>query len=142
VPAVLTNYGLSLVSDQDEMLTWLARAARELREAKGRKLVHVAASWGKSESSVWRFESATGWPERPDGLIAAYADDLDMDPREIWATALRLWDASTQPGAEKGGIPGPRDGFPRPPADHSTTDGTPEQQESRVARGARRRTAA
>jgi hypothetical protein len=120
------------------MMYWLREASRELREAKERKHVHIAASGNVDQSTVSRFESGDSTPRDIDGLIAAYADDLDLDPREIWAMALRAWDAATQPEGD-GAIPGPPGGFPHRPGDPSTTDGTPEQQVSRVARGARRR---
>jgi hypothetical protein len=129
-----TNYGRYMPA----MMYWLRQAAREMREGSERKHVHIGASANADQSTVSRFESGESMPRDLDKMIAGYADDLDVDAREIWAAALRLWDASTQPEGDAA-IPGPPDGFPRRPGDPSTTAGTPEQQVSRVARGARRR---
>lgn len=73
------------------MLYWLAQAAKQAREAAGRKQVHVAASANKDQSSIYRFEAAQGWSRDTDLILAAYADDLDIDPLDIWETAIRLW---------------------------------------------------
>lgn len=74
------------------MLYWLATAAKQLREQHGRKQVHIAASRSTDQSSIYRFENADTWTRDPDLLIAAYADDLDIeDPREIWELALKMW---------------------------------------------------
>jgi hypothetical protein len=75
------------------MLYWLAQAAKQAREAAERKQVHVAASADRDQSSIYRFEQARTWPRDPDAIIGAYADDLDVDPVEIWATAVELWRA-------------------------------------------------
>jgi hypothetical protein len=89
------DYSDLLVSEQDEMLPWLAQAAKALRRAGGRKTVNIGSSLGMSESTISRFENAKGWPERPDQMVAAYADDLDVDAIDIWARALELWRAAT-----------------------------------------------
>lgn len=73
------------------MIYWLAQAAKELREAADRKHVHIAASMSKDQSTVYRFEAAAGWPRDTDVFIAAYADDLDITPLQIWERALKLW---------------------------------------------------
>lgn len=76
---------------EDTMLYWLARAAKELRIAAGRKQVHVAASIDKDQSTIWRFEKGEGWPRETDLFVAGYADDLDIEPIDIWARALDMW---------------------------------------------------
>lgn len=76
---------------QGTMVYWLARAAKELREAAGRKQVHVAASMSKDQSTVYRFEQGGTVPRELDLFIAAYADDLEIEPMQIWARALELW---------------------------------------------------
>lgn len=73
------------------MLHWLAQAARKARETAGRKQVHVAASADKDQSSIYRFEQGEGWPRDTDLIVAAYADDLDCDPIEIWEQAISMW---------------------------------------------------
>lgn len=83
------------VPDADSMLYWLAEAAREARKAAGRKQVHIAASTrtGVDQSTITRFEKRHGgWPRNPDATIQAYADDLDVSPRDLWRKALELWD--------------------------------------------------
>ncbi len=76
------------------MAFWLARAAKSAREAAGRKQVHVAASANKDQSTIYRFEQGTAWPQDTDLLIAAYADDLEIDPQDIWQMALDMWKES------------------------------------------------
>lgn len=76
------------------MLYWLKRAATELRTDRERRMVHVAASMDADQSTIWRFEHEDSWPQRPDLLVAAYADDLGISPMAIWARALALWEAS------------------------------------------------
>ncbi len=72
------------------MIEFLAQAAKAAREAAGRKQVHIAAELSSDQSTIYRFEQGR-WPRDPDQLIAAYAEDLDLDPRDIWAEALKLW---------------------------------------------------
>ena len=79
------------VAGPDEMLYWLAKACKEARMAAGRKLVHVGASANKDQSSVWRFEKGLVWPRDTDVFIAAYADDLDIAPMQLWQMALEMW---------------------------------------------------
>lgn len=79
---------------ENSMLFWLARAAKELREAADRKQVHIAASIDKDQSTIYRFEQARAWPRQADLIVAGYADDLDIDDaRTIWRRALELWEA-------------------------------------------------
>jgi transcriptional regulator with XRE-family HTH domain len=70
---------------------WLVVVAKELREAAGRKTVHIAASMSKDQSTVYRFEQGGTSPRDIDIFIAAYADDLDIKPSQIWERALQLW---------------------------------------------------
>lgn len=73
------------------MLPFIAEAARRMRVEHARLHSHIAASFSKDQSTVSRFEKGTGWSRDTDGLVAAYADDLGVAPREIWERALRLW---------------------------------------------------
>lgn len=84
---------LRLVPNTDAMLHWLAKACADARVASQRKQVHIAAGADLDQSAVWRFEAGKGWPREPDKLIAAYADDLDIDPAQIWEAALEMWKA-------------------------------------------------
>lgn len=128
---------LAPVLERDAMLYWLARAAVGAREAAGRKQVHIAASANRDQSSIYRFEQAAkgkgGWPRDADRIVAAYADDLDIDSIELWTMALQLWrdDRAREPEAITSrvdvpaedsfpNVPGARRGLragvPRPPA--------------------------
>jgi hypothetical protein len=98
---LLGNLHYAFAMAEDSMLYWLARAAKQLREAAGRKQVHVAAALSIDQSSIYRFEQngddphRLAWPrsaDGADGVIRAYADDLEIkDPRTIWGLALTMW---------------------------------------------------
>lgn len=83
-------YAAATVS-KDTMLFWLAQAAKELREAAGRKQVHIAAEINKDQSTIYRFEQGQGWPRETDLFVAGYAADLDISPMDIWAKGLQMW---------------------------------------------------
>lgn len=84
---------LAAVPDTESMVFWISLACEQARLTAGRKQVHVAASDrdGVNQSTIDRFEDATAWPRNPDRIIAAYADDLDVDPIQLWQEALSLW---------------------------------------------------
>lgn len=120
---------LAPVAERDTMLFWLAEAAKQARATAGRKQVHVAASADMDQSSIWRFEEKrAAWPRNTDMVIGAYAEDLDIDPLDLWETAIQLWraDRAREPqritddgqglalGATKAGE-GLRGGTQRPP---------------------------
>jgi transcriptional regulator with XRE-family HTH domain len=75
------------------MLPWIGAAARAAREARARKQVHIAATLGVDQGTIGRFEGGRAWPRDPDKVVAAYAEDLDMDPLEIWEAAVAEWAA-------------------------------------------------
>src|SRR6202035_5690249 len=89
---------------------YLARAAREAREAAGRKPFHIAAAppgqRSSDPSTVWRFEHDEAWPRNADQMIDLYAADLGVEPIEIWSRAMELWRADLEASARK--KPGPR----------------------------------
>ena len=76
---------------EQRMLYWLGLVAREAREARGRKQVHIAASLSVNQETIGRFERGEAWPRNPDLTVVAYADDLDVDPRDLWGEAVRRW---------------------------------------------------
>jgi hypothetical protein len=84
---------LAVVLDTDSMAYWLSLACKQARETAGRLQVHVAASHnrGVNQSTIARFEDGVAWPRNPDQIVAAYADDLDVDPVQLWQEALDLW---------------------------------------------------
>jgi hypothetical protein len=106
------------VANPDEMLYWLAKACKEARLAAGRKLVHIGASADKDQTSIWRFEKGLGWPRETDLFIAAYADDLDVTPMQLWLMALEMWQnhqGEVRPlDPELSGRPVGGDGLPGP----------------------------
>jgi hypothetical protein len=79
------------------MVYWIAEAAKEAREEAGRLQVHVAAGLDKNQSAIARFEDHKNQPRDLDQTIAAYAEDLDIDPRQLWARALEMWIAAEAP---------------------------------------------
>lgn len=77
------------------LLPHLATAAKEARVAAGMTYAHVAVHVkkrngreGVSDSTVARFEFGKTWPENPDAMLAAYGAACDLDPRELWHTAI------------------------------------------------------
>lgn len=75
----------------DRLLPFLGAACRDAREHHGRLQVHIAVELEVDQATVRRFEQGKHWPRDPDAMVAAYARDLDMDPRELWEEALRRW---------------------------------------------------
>jgi hypothetical protein len=82
------------------MLFWLAKVCRDARIAAGRRQVHIAVRVGAKavdSSTIARFERAEVWPRNADEMVAAYADDLDLEPRVLWSRAIRCWLADGTP---------------------------------------------
>lgn len=73
------------------MRYWIAEAAKAARKEGERGQVHVAATIGVHQSTIWRFEEHKSFPEDIDLTIAAYADDLDCEPLAIWELATKMW---------------------------------------------------
>jgi transcriptional regulator with XRE-family HTH domain len=73
------------------MLRYLGQAAEEARVRADRLPAHIAARLRVSDSTVRRFERGLSWPTNPDATVDAYAAELDIDARELWARALELW---------------------------------------------------
>lgn len=53
--------------------------------------MHIAATISVNQSTIGKFETGNRWPQDPDRIIGAYAEDLDIDAREIWQRALDAW---------------------------------------------------
>jgi len=81
------------------LLPHLGKAARTLRRERGIKLVRVGAALDKTEAALARFERGEAQPNDLDATIQAYAEELDIDPIEIWQLALEYWDAADDPRA-------------------------------------------
>jgi hypothetical protein len=90
------------------MIYWLAQAAKQLRKqtTPTTKQVEIAATVGGiDQSTIYRFEQGQAWPRQTDTVVAAYAEELGLDGRDIWDLALTLWrehgEAPTVPRAER-----------------------------------------
>jgi len=76
------------------MLFWIALAAKQARQERGRRTAHIAAERYVDQSTVTRFETGKAREIDVDAMVAAYARDLDLEPIELWRRALELWEAS------------------------------------------------
>jgi hypothetical protein len=81
------------MQDEKAMRYWIAQAAKQRRLRAKRLLVHVGASASRDQSTIYRFEEGGAWPRDADGIVSAYADDLEIHPIELWADAIELWRA-------------------------------------------------
>ena len=53
--------------------------------------VQIAAVLRVNQATIARFEDGTSWPRRPEEVLMAYADELNMDVRLLWLHAFVLW---------------------------------------------------
>src|SRR5262245_56707011 len=72
-------------------LPWLGRACRQAREERKVVQVKIAAAIEVNQATIARFEDGAAWPKRPEEVLMAYADELDMDVRLLWLHAFVLW---------------------------------------------------
>ena len=72
-------------------LPWLGRACRQAREERDVVQVKIAAAIEVNQATIARFEDGTAWPRRPEEVLMAYANVLDMDVRLLWLHAFVLW---------------------------------------------------
>lgn len=70
------------------MATRLGGVCRDARERRGLRAIDVAITAGVSEATVSRFERGEGWPRDTDGMVAAYASELEVEPLELWRRAV------------------------------------------------------
>jgi hypothetical protein len=92
---------LAPVASEDSMLYWLSRACTTARKTAKRRQVHVAASADVDQSTIARFERGVSWPRDPDKVVSAYAEDLDVEPVDLWQEAMRLWSESRSEAADE-----------------------------------------
>lgn len=93
------NACMAPVASPDSMLYWLGHTCARARHLAGRKAVSVAASVKPvpvDQSTISRFEKGLSWPRDADKLVRAYADDLDIEPVDLWEQALTDWQAHLQ----------------------------------------------
>ena len=72
-------------------LPWLGRACRQAREEREVVQVEIAAALKVNQATIARFEDGTAWPRRPEEVLMAYAEELEMDVRLLWLHAFVLW---------------------------------------------------
>lgn len=74
------------------MLFWIATACKQARKHAGRIQSQIAASAVVDQATINRFEHHIAWPKvGADRIVAAYADDLDIDVLQLWQQAMHLW---------------------------------------------------
>jgi hypothetical protein len=89
-------------AQEDSLMFWLGRVARQVREDSERMAVHIAAAVYVTESTISRFETGQTVPRKLDEIIAAYAAEADRAPAEIWGEALDAWNESRRSAAKAG----------------------------------------
>ncbi len=72
-------------------LPWIGRACRQAREERGVHQVEIAAAIKVNQATIARFEDGSAWPRRPEEVLMAYADELEMDVRVLWLHGFVLW---------------------------------------------------
>lgn len=87
---------------REPILKTLGAVARELREAKDVLAVEIGARIRHTEGVVSRFERGETVPRNLDLMVQAYADELDLDPADIWQMTIKRWrelpEAEVSPG--------------------------------------------
>lgn len=73
------------------MLQHLGRVARAARKQAQLRQIDIATTADVAHTSISRFELAESWPLDPDHVVAAYAEEIGVDPRDIWRAALDDW---------------------------------------------------
>lgn len=73
------------------MLEHIGEASRDARRQAGLRQLDVATTAGVSHVTISRFERGKSWPLDPDRVVAAYAEELRVDPIELWTAALDRW---------------------------------------------------
>ena len=53
--------------------------------------VQIAAALRVNQATIARFEDGTAWPRRPEEVLMAYADELNIDVRLLWLHAFVFW---------------------------------------------------
>jgi DNA-binding XRE family transcriptional regulator len=72
-------------------LPWLGRACRQAREERKVVQVKIAAAIEVNQATIARFEDGVAWPKRPEEVLMAYAEELEIDVRLLWLHAFVLW---------------------------------------------------
>ena len=64
-------------------------ALRAHREAAQVRPAEVAASLGRDQATIWRWEKGRGWPRDPDLVVAVYSSLAGGTPMDLWDDAAR-----------------------------------------------------
>ena len=68
------------------------RGEHELRQGEPKiLLVYIAATLGKSEPTLSRFEAGKVEPTSIDAVVDAYSEVLNLDAFDIWLAAVNRW---------------------------------------------------
>ena len=73
------------------MLQHLGSVARQARLHADLRQIDIATTARMSHATVSRFETGQAWPQDPDRLIAAYAEETSSSAVSFWARALTAW---------------------------------------------------
>jgi len=96
------------IARERAMLWYVAEAAKEMRLEAGRGQVEIAAAFVRAgnkapgQSTITRFENHQSQPKQIDATIAAYAEELDVEPQVIWKRAAEMWDEAPKSPDEVG----------------------------------------
>lgn len=91
------------------LLPHLARVARQARKDAGvprapicaRVVHHRTGRVGVADSTLARFEYAHHWPEDPDAVMVAYAEELGIDVCLLWDRAVQLASAARRRSGDR-----------------------------------------
>lgn len=73
------------------VLFQLGLACRSARESAGLRQIDIATTAGTTHATVSRFEAGRRIPRDLDRLVAAYAEECEAAPYELWLAALDAW---------------------------------------------------
>lgn len=79
------------------VLVHLGRTCLAARISAGIKQIDIASTAGVSEGAVSRFETGRNTPRDLDRLVAAYAEECEAAPYELWLAALDAWQREQNP---------------------------------------------
>lgn len=74
------------------MLKHLGLVAKEMRGKKRIRRSAIAARIKKESPAIGNFENGKTW-QALDELVNAYAEELGIEPTDLWRAALENWEA-------------------------------------------------
>ena len=94
------DYGCTPMA-RGTMIQFLAAVAKEARREAEIKPARIAVTIDTDLSTIYRFEKGR-WPRDVDQIIAGYAEELEIEPIELWKVALARWCAQLSDGSQRG----------------------------------------